>query len=156
MKKLNYSVKKKKIIPFDFVIEALSEKHPRTKPMFGCTAVYIGEKIVLILRDRKKPIQDDGVWICTTVEHHESLRKIFPSMKSIDVFETAITGWQVLPATAEDFESSVMTACELILKNDPRIGRVPISKNSRHKNKINMHKQKTKPPRSVVRQKKKS
>lgn len=120
---------KKKHIPFDFVLEALFEKQPITKPMFGCTGVYVRNKIVFILNDRNKPIADDGVWICTTAEHHESLRKEFPNMRSIQVFKTTVTGWQVLSCQAEDFEESVLHACELVLKNDPRIGRDPKPKN---------------------------
>lgn len=119
----------KKPMPFDFVLEALFEKQPTTKPMFGCTGVYVRSKIVFVLRDRKKPIADDGVWICTSVEHHESLRQEFPNMRSIQIFETEVTGWQVLSCQAEDFEESVLRACELVLKNDPRIGRVPRPKN---------------------------
>jgi len=124
---------KKKIIPFDFVLDALVKRRPRTKPMFGCTGVYVGEKIVFILRDRKKPVADDGVWICTAQENHESLLKIFPNMRSIQVFETNVTSWQVLPADSDDFEESVMTACELVLRNDPRIGRIPKRKQAKAK-----------------------
>ena len=46
-------------------------------------------------------------------------------MRSIRLFGTAITSWQVLPADAGDFEASAMRACELVLARDPRIGKVP-------------------------------
>jgi hypothetical protein len=36
-----------------------------------------------------------------------------------------VTGWQVLPADAEDFEQAALHACELVLAGDPRIGKVP-------------------------------
>jgi hypothetical protein len=93
--------------------------------MFGCLAVYVGDKIVLILRDRRDATADNGVWLATTVEHHESLRQEFPNMRSIQVFRTKVTGWQVLPADAPDFEESALAACELIVARDPRIGKVP-------------------------------
>jgi hypothetical protein len=96
--------------------------------MFGCEAVYVGEKIVLILRLKEDSTSDNGIWIATTPEHHTSLRKIFPSLKSIDVFGQGVTGWQVLPSSASDFEESAMLACELILSGDERIGKVPIRK----------------------------
>src|SRR5215831_19440790 len=112
-----------KRIPHEFVLEALTGLSPRTNPMFGCLAVYVGEKIVLILRDRNTA--DDGVWLATTPEHHESLRREFPNMRSIQVFGKDVTGWQVLPVDAPDFEEAALRACELILARDPRIGKVP-------------------------------
>ena len=93
--------------------------------MFGYLAVYIGEKIVLILRDKGKPAADDGVWLATTAKHHESLRGEFPNMRSIRLFGIPATHWQVLPADAPDFEESAVRACELIAARDPRIGKVP-------------------------------
>ncbi len=93
--------------------------------MFGCLAVYVGEKIVLILRDRPKKTVDNGVWLATTEQHHESLRKEFPNMRSIAVFGKKVTGWQVLPADAADFEETALHACDLILAGDPRIGKIP-------------------------------
>src|SRR5215831_12577927 len=46
-------VKPRKRLPHEFVLEALAGLAPRTHPMFGCLAVYVGEKIVLILRDKR-------------------------------------------------------------------------------------------------------
>lgn len=107
------------------MLDALDAKHPITKPMFGCTAVYVGEKIVLILRERKNPVKDDGIWLATTHEHHASLKKDFPAMRSISIFGKKKTGWQVLPVDHDEFEEMAMKACLLILKNDPRIGKIP-------------------------------
>jgi hypothetical protein len=118
-------VKKRKSVPHEFVLEALSPISPRTNPMFGCLAVYVGEKIVLILRDKKDKTTDNGVWLATTEEHHESLRAELPNMRSIAVFGKKVTGWQVLPADAADFEEAAMRACELILAGDSRIGKIP-------------------------------
>jgi hypothetical protein len=120
-----FTGKKRKPVPFEFVLDALSALSPRTHPMFGCLAVYVREKIILILRDKPSSPADNGVWLATTVEHHESLRGEFPKMRSIKLLGKAITGWQVLPADAPDFEESAMRACELVLARDPRIGKVP-------------------------------
>jgi hypothetical protein len=123
-----YEVKRRKAIPFEFVLDALSPLEPRTNPMFGCLAIYVGPKIVMILRDKGGADPDNGVWLATTAEHHESLRAEFPYMRSIAVFGNAVTGWQVLPAEAPDFEESALRACELVIARDPRIGKVPKSK----------------------------
>jgi hypothetical protein len=114
--------------PHEFVLEALASLRPHTNPMFGCLAVYVGEKIVLILRDSARNPHDNGVWLATTVEHHESLRRDFPNMRSIPVLGKDVTGWQVLPAEAPDFEEAALRACELIAAGDPRIGKVPKQK----------------------------
>jgi hypothetical protein len=127
----------RKPIPFDFVLNELERLSPYTKPMFGCTSVYVGEKIVFILRKKGTPAEDDGVWLATTAEHHQSLQKDFPSMRSIVVFGPGPTGWQVLPEDSEDFEESVLKACQMVLDGDSRIGKIP---KSRWKKKQNLKK----------------
>jgi hypothetical protein len=120
--------KPRKTPPHSFVLEAISELSPVTKHMFGCLAVYVEEKIVLILRQRPEYTDDNGVWLATTEEHHESLRREFPNMRSIQLFEKKVTNWQILPVDAPDFEESSLRACELILTRDPRIGKIPKSR----------------------------
>jgi hypothetical protein len=120
--------RQRKKIPYEFVLEALDELAPWTRPMFGCTAIYVGDKIMLILREKAGPSPDNGVWLATTCEHHDSLRREFPNMRSIQVLGKDVTGWQVLPADTADFEGAAMRACELVLARDPRIGKVPKSR----------------------------
>jgi hypothetical protein len=36
-----------------------------------------------------------------------------------------VTGWQVLPADAQEIEEAVLHTCDLVLAGDPRIGKVP-------------------------------
>jgi hypothetical protein len=119
-----FAAQKKQTVPFGFVLEELADLHPWTRPMFGCTAVYVEEKIIFVLRDKKND-DDNGVWVATTKAHHGSLREELPNMRSIAVFGTGETGWQVLPVDAEDFEGSVLRACALVRAADPRIGKVP-------------------------------
>ncbi len=121
-------VKQRKSPPYPFVLEAISSLSPTTRPMFGCLAVYIGNRIVLILRDKPADPQDNGVWLATTEAHHNSLRHDFPNMRSIQALGKGITGWQLLPADATDFEEAVLRACDLIIARDPRIGKIPKSR----------------------------
>jgi hypothetical protein len=120
-----YHIKHRKPVPHEFVLDAISALLPHTRPMFGCLAVYVRDKIVLILRDKRENTEDNGVWLATTEQHHESLRREFPNMRSIHVLGKAITGWQVIPAGAADFEEAALRACDLVLAGDPRIGKVP-------------------------------
>jgi len=119
------SAKREKPIPHEFVLDEIASLSPVTRPMFGCLAVYVDDKIMLILREKRQPAADNGVWLATTSEHHESLRRQFPRMRSIRVFGKEPTQWQVLPADDPEFETAAKRACKLILACDPRIGRVP-------------------------------
>jgi hypothetical protein len=125
-----FTQRKQKPIPHTFVLDELAPLAPETRPMFGCLAVYVEDKIVLILRDKRPPEPDDGVWLATTEEHHASLRRDFPGMRSIAVLGAGTTGWQVLPAGDADFEEAALRACELIRAGDPRIGKVPKARRS--------------------------
>ena len=119
------AARQRKAVPHRFVLDAIAELSPTTRPMFGCLAVYVARKIVLILRDKPTATADNGVWLATTKEHHDSLRREFPNMRSIQVLGKGVTGWQVLPADASDFEEAALRACDLILARDPRIGKIP-------------------------------
>jgi hypothetical protein len=123
-----FPVKPRKALPYEFVLDALARIQIETRPMFGCLSIYVGNKIVLMLREKQKQREDNGVWLATTEEHHTSLRREFPSMRSIQLFGKEVTGWQVLPADAADFEEAAIRACELIIARDPRIGKVPESR----------------------------
>jgi hypothetical protein len=107
------------------VLDELASLEPYTKPMFGCTSVYVGEKIMLILREKESSPRDNGIWLATVAEHHESLRGDFPRMRSIELFGGGTTGWQVLPVDDSEFEEMAMRACDLIKSGDARIGKVP-------------------------------
>ena|SRR5438552_9346770 len=113
------------VIPFAWVLDELDALDPFTRPMFGCIAVYARGKILFILRN-KPPIEDSGVWVATTREHHESLRRELPSLRDIGVLAGGgPTGWQNLPCEGDSFEEEVIRACALARADDPRIGKVP-------------------------------
>ena len=119
------AAKRAKPAQYEFVLDEIAPLSPVTRPMFGCLAVYVDDKIMLILREKRQPAADNGIWLATTAEHHESLRREFPRMRSIRVFGKQPTQWQVLPADDPDFETAAIRACRLILARDPRIGKVP-------------------------------
>jgi hypothetical protein len=120
-----FTIKHRKAVPYDFVLDAIAAVSPHTRPMFGCLAVYVDDKIVFALRDKPNSTADNGVWLATTQEHHQSLLREFPNMRSIQLFGKSVTGWQVLPADSPDFEQAALRACELVVHGDPRIGKVP-------------------------------
>jgi hypothetical protein len=127
------AARRAKPVPHEFVLEEIASASPVTRLMFGCLAVYVGDKIVLVLRDSRISPADNGVWLATTREHHESLRREFPRMRSIRVLGKEPTGWQVLAADDPEFEAAAMRACRLVLARDPRIGKVPKTRSARAK-----------------------
>jgi len=122
------SVTRRKAVPHKFVLDSVAEVAPTTRSMFGCLAIYVKDKIVFLLRDRLNDPGANGVWVATAPEHHESLRPEFPNMRPIRIMGKSISGWQLLSVDACDFEESALRACELVVKGDPRIGKVPKSK----------------------------
>lgn len=123
-------------IPFEFVLEELDPIHPRVKPMFGCYAIYAGDKLVLILRQRNDFTDDNGVWLAALHEHHASLKKEFPCMRSVRLLGSSETAWQNISADEDAFEELVLKACHLILKGDVRIGKIPKQKKNTKKKRI--------------------
>src|ERR1035438_5355463 len=99
-----------KNIPFPFVLEELHSLDYTIKPMFGCYAVYCAGKIQIILRNRPDNQEVNGVWMATSSEHHDSLRKEFPTMQSVSILNggNGETNWQMLHIDDDDFESSVL------------------------------------------------
>jgi len=127
--------KQRKPVPHAFVLDAIAALSPCTLPMFGCLAIYVEDRIVFVLRDKSTSTADNGVWLATTQEHHQSLRREFPNMRSIQVLGKPVTGWQVLPADAPDFETAALRACELVLAGDTRIGKEPGKRTSKSESK---------------------
>ena len=131
---------KRKSPPYPFVLEALAPLEPEVRPMFSGYAVYIGDKIVLMLRDSPKIPEDNGLWLVFAEQTEaalaltnkpKSLRKKLPSLRTIGILGGVIKHWLLIPSDSPSFESDALQACELILTHDPRIGRIPESRKSR-------------------------
>jgi hypothetical protein len=127
------STRKQNTMAFPFVLDALIDLQPVVRPMFGCHAVYVADKIVLATR--QKGDEDDGVWVATSAEHHLSLRKKFPAMRSIFVLGGGKeTGWQIIPLSSTTFEEEVFEIIDLIKRGDARIGKSPKKKPATRRN----------------------
>jgi hypothetical protein len=116
------SEKRKREIPFDFVLERLAPLAPTTRAMFGATGVYLDERVVFILR--KKGDSDDGVWLCFEPERESEVLALLPRLARIDVLGN-VRAWRKLAANSESFEDDVLYACKLLLAGDTRIGKLP-------------------------------
>jgi hypothetical protein len=102
--------------------------------MFSGFAVYVGGKIVLMLRDSAKHPEDNGVWLVfseTANLADPRIRSDFPSLRLIGLLGGKIAHWLLIPADSPTFESEALHACERLLKHDLRFGRVPLSRQTR-------------------------
>jgi hypothetical protein len=102
--------------------------------MFSGFAVYLGDKIVLMLRDSAKQPEDNGVWLVfseTANLAEPDIRRDFPSLRLIGLLCGKIAHWRLIPFDGPTFESEALRACQLLLKHDARFGRVPQSRQTR-------------------------
>src|ERR1700712_4991118 len=113
-----------KPVPYDFVIDYLPASMI-IKPMFGMHYIYLGKKIMLILRKRDNEPELNGVWLATNKKHHESLKKEIPELGPAFMAGDERQGnWLFIHPEAEGFEETAIRICELITHGDPRVGNV--------------------------------
>jgi hypothetical protein len=99
--------------------------------MFSGFAVYVKDRLVLMLRDSPRSPQDNGVWLVLSESANPSdpeLRREFLSPRRIDLLGGKIGHWLLIPSDGPDFEAEAIHACDLLLRHDPRLGRVPASR----------------------------
>jgi hypothetical protein len=99
--------------------------------MFSGFAVYIGDRIVCMLREHVKSPQDNGMWLVLSGSANPAdaaLREEFPSLRPIELLGGKISHWLVIPSDSPIFEQEALRACDLLLHHDSRFGRVPKSR----------------------------
>ena len=117
--------------PYPFVLEALAPLNPEVRRMFSGFAVYLGDRIVCMLRDHPKSPRDNGLWLVlspTVNPADPELRREFPSLRSIALLGDKIRHWLLIPGDSPGFETEALHACDLLLHHDSRLGRIPASR----------------------------
>ena len=125
------AAKPKPKLPHAFVVEALAPLNPEVRRMFSGFAVYLGNRICCMLRDHSKSPQDNGVWLVLSENADPAdpaLRREFPSIRQIELLGDKIGHWLLIPSDSPSFETEALHACDLLLRRDPRLGRVPHSR----------------------------
>jgi hypothetical protein len=105
--------------------------NPEVRRMFSGFSVYIGDHLVLMLRNSPKSPRDNGVWLVlseTANPKDPKLRREFPSLRAIELLGDVIGHWLLIPSDSPAFEAEALHACDLLLRHDPRLGRVPKSR----------------------------
>jgi hypothetical protein len=134
MKAKSRPAKVKRKPPHSFVLEALDALNPEVRRMFSGFAVYVGDRLVLMLRDHAKSVRDNGVWLVLSDgadPADPALRREFPSLRRIALLGNKIGHWLVIPSDSPNFEMESLHACDLLLRRDARLGRIPESRRRR-------------------------
>ncbi len=117
--------------PHSFVVDALAPLEPEVRRMFSGYAVYVGDRIVCMLREHVKAPQDNGVWLVlseTTLASDRSLSRDFPSIRTISLLGGKIAHWLLIPSDSPSFEEESLRMCDLLIAHDARFGRIPQSR----------------------------
>jgi hypothetical protein len=103
--------------PLLWIFEAL-EDDPRyvLRKLFSFDAAYLDGRLYLAVAGGKEPW--NGMMVCTSHEHHASIRKQFPQLAPHEV----LGKWLYLSQSHPEFESVAVELAELARKRDPRLG----------------------------------
>jgi len=114
------SKKKKTQTPLLWVVDSIMEEPSYIdRAWFGCRAIYMHGRLMLVLCSGKEPW--NGLLIATEHEFHESIREDFDCVTQHPVLKK----WLYLAEASEDFETVSMNIVEAIRIGDQRFGVEP-------------------------------
>jgi len=120
----------KKQHPLLWIVESLMEEPSYLeKPMFGCLAIYIHGRLMLVLASGEEPW--DGLLIPTEHQCHNSIKKDFNGV----VQHPVLKKWLYLSEATEDFETVASDIVDAVRMNDQRFGVEPKERVSKRKRK---------------------
>ena len=110
----------KKQYRLHWVVESIVEEPSYIeRQMFGCLAIYLHGRMVLLMCEGEEPW--NGLLLPTEHEHHKSILKKFSNV----VQHPVLKKWLYLPEDIEYFESAASDIVNAIEVNDPRFGVEP-------------------------------
>lgn len=122
------SLKSKKAHSLDWLVERLESKptYLRRK-MFGCEAVYLEGRLVLVIAEGEEPW--NGILLPTDREHHSAIMKKHRSLQPHRI----LGKWLYLSQADPYFEEEAPSIIERIEKGDPLLGIEPKPKRRKPK-----------------------
>ena len=113
-------------IPFDFILDYLLPIETEIRPFFGMFSIYSGQKLLLMLRERKNEPEMNGIWIALN-KGHAVLKAEMPGLRPYPGSGGGKkdNGWLQIHPDLDQFEELAIRICEMIVHRDPRIGRIP-------------------------------
>ncbi len=125
------SKKKRKYYRLFWLVESImDEPSYLERSMFGCLAIYLHGRMVLLLSEGEEPW--NGLLIPTEHEHHNSILNEFKDI----VQHPVLKKWLYLTENMEDFESVASYIVRAIEMNDPRFGIEPKERKPRKRKSI--------------------
>ena len=113
-------IKGVKAHPLEWLIEPLETQSTYIrKKMFGCEAVYLNGKLMLVLAVSEEPW--NGMLVATSHEHHPAMQADWSQLTSHPV----LGKWLYISQNDAVFESTATSIVKSILKSNPRIGVEP-------------------------------
>jgi len=107
----------KKQHPLLWIVESLMEEPSYLeKPMFGCLAIYLYGRLMLVLASGEEPW--NGLLIPTEHQFHDAIVKEFNDV----VQHPVLKKWLYLPEATEDFETVASDIVDAVRMNDQRFG----------------------------------
>ena len=126
----SHSKKIKKQHPLLWVVEPLMEEPSYLeKPMFGCLAIYLHGRLMLVLTSGEEPW--NGLLIPTEHQFHDAIVKEFQDV----IQHSVLKKWLYLPKATEDFETVASDIVEAVRMNDQRFGVEPKERVSKRRRK---------------------
>jgi hypothetical protein len=117
--------------PLQWLTEPLADDPTfQLKAWFGGRTVTLNGRHHLVLTTQGEPWQ--GLLVCTSHEHHASLRAEFPAL----VPHPILGKWLYLSETVESFERDARRLVQCIRKQDPRLGIPPSPRKPRRRKKF--------------------
>ncbi len=86
------------------------------RKFFNMDAAYLDGKLYLAIADGKEPW--NGLMVCTSREHHATVRAEFPQLVSHKV----LGKWLYLSQAHPEFETVATALVEMALRRDSRLG----------------------------------
>jgi hypothetical protein len=123
-----------KNIPCDFVFDYLMPLEVTVKPMFGVWAIYVDKKNYACSKATKRFSGNKRRMDCPPRSITKFKKGVaFVMLISNNSNRLKETEWQLLPDDTDEFEVSARKACDLIKRNDHRIGRIPLPRQKEKK-----------------------
>ncbi|HJW29294.1 MAG TPA: hypothetical protein VJ508_08565 [Saprospiraceae bacterium] len=112
--------KKKPQNPLLWVVDSIMEEPSYVdRAWFGCRAIYLYGRLMLVLCSGEEPW--NGLLIPIGHQLHDGIRKDFKTVKQHPVLKK----WLYLAEASEDFETVAFDIVEVIRMNDERFGIEP-------------------------------
>jgi len=121
-------IKAVKAHSLEWLLEPLQDQDTYIrKKMFGCEAVYLNGRLMLVLAVGGEPW--NGLLVATSREHHSALQKQWSRLTS----HTVLGKWLYISQNDAAFESTATSIVKSILNADGRIGVEPAPRKRKRK-----------------------